>query len=97
VEKRLDDQRRGAAGDICSRYFTMDGQVCDSDLNARTIGLTLQALGRVEHAVAVVRGIHKAPGVLGALRGGFLTDLIIDEATAATVLRLHEGGPTTHD
>lgn len=84
-------QRQGAAGDICSRYFTVDGQVCDSELNARTIGVTLEALGQVEHAVAVVRGAHKAPGVLGALRGGFLTDLIIDEATAGAVLRLHEG------
>jgi len=84
---------RGAVGDICSRYFTVDGAICDPDLNGRTIGISLQALGQAENAIAVVYGLHKAAGVLGALRGGFLNIMVLDELTAREVLRLHrEGG-----
>lgn len=90
-------RRRGAVGDICSRYFTQDGWICDPDLNSRTIGLALPALGKVEHSVAVVSGAHKAAGALGALRGGFLNVLVADEATAREILHLNGEGVASHD
>jgi deoxyribonucleoside regulator len=83
---------KGAAGDICSRYFTERGEVCDPVLDARAIGLPLAELARREHAVAVVFGTRKAAGTLGALRGRFMNVLIIDEATVREVLRLNQGG-----
>lgn len=85
-------RRKGAVGDICSRYFTEQGTVCDPDLDARTIGLPLAELASREHAVAVVCGVTKAAGTLGALRGRFMNALIIDEATAREVLRRNQGG-----
>lgn len=90
-------RRKGAVGDICSRYFTEHGAVCDPDLNGRTIGIPLEALAQAEHAIAVVPGFHRAPGALGALRGRFLNVLITDEATAREILRLHQEGCTAHD
>lgn len=85
-------RRKGAVGDICSRYFTVEGKVCDPELDGRTIGLPLTELAQRAHAIAVVHGVHKAPGTLGALRGGFMNVLIIDEASAREVLRLSEQG-----
>lgn len=82
-------RRRGAVGDICSRYFTVTGQICDPELDSRTIGLPLHALAAKEHAIAVVPGKHKAAGALGALRGRYLNELITDEATAREILVLH--------
>jgi deoxyribonucleoside regulator len=79
-------------GDICSRYFTEQGAVCDPDLDGRTIGLPLADLANREHAIAVVCGLAKAAGTLGALRGKFMNGLIIDEATAWAVLRRNQGG-----
>ncbi|HEY3366020.1 MAG TPA: sugar-binding transcriptional regulator [Symbiobacteriaceae bacterium] len=90
-------RRRGAVGDICSRHFTALGAVCDEELYARTIGLPLEGLRHIEHAIAVVVGVHKAAGVLGALRGGLLNELLVDEATAREALRLHKGGETADD
>ncbi len=90
-------RRKGAVGDICSRYFTQCGQEADADLEARTIGLPLSALREVEHSVAVVSGVHKAAGALGALRGRFMNVLIVDEATAREILRLHTEVEQTHD
>jgi deoxyribonucleoside regulator len=84
-------RRSGARGDICSRFFTADGTVCDRELDDRTIGLPLRELGAKEHAVAVVPGKHRAAGLLGALRGRYLNVLVTDEETAAEVLTLHGG------
>lgn len=90
-------RRKGAAGDICSRYFTEQGALCDRELDDRTIGLPLPELAEREYAIAVVSGVHKAAGTLGALRGRFLNVLVIDEATVREILRLNQGVLTTHD
>src|SRR5699024_6260205 len=39
----------GAVGDICSRYFDINGHLVDSDLDNRTIGLQLNSLKEKEH------------------------------------------------
>lgn len=90
-------REQGAAGDICSRYFTEGGALADPELNDRTIGLPLAHLRTVEHAVAVAAGVHKAAAVLGALHGRFMNELIIDEATAREVLRRHHKGDQVAD
>jgi DNA-binding transcriptional regulator LsrR (DeoR family) len=76
---------------------TAQGQVCDTQLDSRTIGLSLGELSHVERSVAVVYGVHKAAGVLGALQGRLFNVLITDEATAQEVLRQYQEGQTHHD
>jgi DNA-binding transcriptional regulator LsrR (DeoR family) len=44
-------------------------------------------LRRIPRRLCVVAGDHKVPGVVGALRAGVVTDLLIDERTAASVVR----------
>ncbi|MBI4536834.1 MAG: sugar-binding transcriptional regulator [candidate division NC10 bacterium] len=82
----------GAVGDICSRYFCLDGSRCPSSLDTRVVGIELQDLRRVPWTVAVAAGGEKAAAILGALRGGYINVLITDEATARLVLRLAQGG-----
>ncbi|AZR72295.1 hypothetical protein BBF96_02125 [Anoxybacter fermentans] len=79
-------QAKGAVGDICSRFFTIDGEVADPALDERTIGIELNDLKDKEYAIAVAGGKEKAAGILGAMRGGFLNVLITDEETATLVL-----------
>jgi deoxyribonucleoside regulator len=86
----------GAVGDICARFFTAEGQVCDPGLDERTIGLSLGELAQLGRSVAVVYGIHKAAGVLGALKGRLFNVLVLDEATAQEVLRQNQEGQTHH-
>jgi deoxyribonucleoside regulator len=90
-------RHKGAVGDICSQYFTLEGAPCDAVLNARTIGIPLAELSDRPNAVAVVAGRHKAASTLGALRGRFMNVLVIDEATAQDILRLNEEGGLAHD
>ncbi|MEW6227156.1 MAG: sugar-binding transcriptional regulator, partial [Bacillota bacterium] len=79
---------RGAVGDICSRYFDIDGNIVDPELDARTIGIGLEDLRNKEHTVGVAAGAHKAKGIVGAARGGYVNTLIIDELAALEMMRL---------
>jgi deoxyribonucleoside regulator len=88
---------RGAVGSICSRYFTVDGSVCDEELDGRTVGLSLAELMPRDYGIAVTFGAPKAAAVLGALRGHFFNVLITDEATAQAVLRQHQEGQSNHE
>ncbi|MDD4793452.1 MAG: sugar-binding transcriptional regulator [Firmicutes bacterium] len=79
---------KGAVGDICSRFFTADGSVCDEALNERTIGLELDELACKESSILVAGGPKKIAGIAGALRGGFANILVTDEATARTLIEV---------
>lgn len=88
VDEMTSLQMKGAVGDICSRFYTIEGELADPSLDERTIGLDLAHLVGIEYAIAVAGGTEKASGILGALRGRYLNVLIIDEDTATQVLAL---------
>ncbi|NGP46695.1 sugar-binding transcriptional regulator [Bacillaceae bacterium SIJ1] len=77
-----------AVGDICSRYFRIDGKLADEELNKRTIGLRLEDLRKKEHSIAVASGKSKAKSVIGALNGGYVNALFIDEVLATEMIKL---------
>lgn len=79
---------KGAVGDICSRYFNSEGNLVDKELNARTIGLQLDELQHKEHAIAMAVGKEKTQPVYGAIKGGYLNTLYIDESIANALLKL---------
>ncbi|MBE3597551.1 MAG: sugar-binding transcriptional regulator [Limnochordaceae bacterium] len=91
---------RGAVGDICYRYFDLDGRPVRSELDDRVIGIDLEDLTRIPRVVAVAGGPKKVRSILGALRGGFVDVLITDDTTARRVLQEHlsagvQARPTT--
>ncbi|WP_366922062.1 sugar-binding transcriptional regulator [Metallumcola ferriviriculae] len=77
---------KGAVGDICSRYFDIDGNIVDNQLNNRTIGIALSDLASKEHSIGVAVGEHKAPSIIGALSGGYINCLFTDENAARKIL-----------
>ncbi|MFW6187249.1 MAG: sugar-binding transcriptional regulator, partial [Actinomycetota bacterium] len=74
-------------GDVCTVFLREDGTYADLDLNRRASGPTPMELRRIPRRLCVVAGDSKVPGTVGALRAGVLTDLVIDERTAASVVR----------
>ncbi len=83
----LDDlQRQGVVGDIATVFFRGDGSYHDIAMNGRSSGPDLASLANRRHAVCVVAGENKIPGVVGALRGGFLNTLVIDSPTGEALL-----------
>jgi deoxyribonucleoside regulator len=76
---------KGSVGYICGRHFDGAGEPLD-ELNRLTLSLPLQRLREIELVVAVAGGRHKAAGIAGALRGGYVDVLVTDEPAATAVL-----------
>ncbi|NPV53807.1 MAG: sugar-binding transcriptional regulator [Firmicutes bacterium] len=81
----IKDER--AVGDICSRFFDINGRPCKLNINDRIIGIELEQLRRADVSIAMAGGLHKVNAILGALRGGFVNMLITDKATALRLLQ----------
>ena len=82
----------GVVGDICTVLIREDGTT-DMPLNARASGPLPAQLKRISTRLCVVAGSAKVPALLGALRAGVVTDLIIDSSAArALVNRIREAG-----
>jgi len=78
--------RAGAVGDICLRFFDAQGELVNSDLENRVIGMTIAQLRKVPRTIGIAAGLRKAPAIRGALRGGLINVLVTDRATAEGVL-----------
>lgn len=72
----------GVVGDIATVFFRGDGSWQDVALNARSSGPDLGRFAQAEHALCVVTGKGKLPGLKAALQGGFINELILDEPLA---------------
>lgn len=75
-----------AVGDICSRYYDQDGEICLPSLNERTIGIELADLRHKEHAILVAGGATKVNAIYGALKGRYGNTLVTDQITAKALL-----------
>lgn len=80
-------------GDVCTVLLREDGSFADIPQNERATGLTPRELQRIPRRICVVADPSRAPAVVGALRAGVATDLVLDEGTAQAVLdRLNQPG-----
>ncbi|MHB8587234.1 MAG: sugar-binding transcriptional regulator [Candidatus Dormibacteraceae bacterium] len=83
----LDRQRllaAGAVGDICTRFFTPEGEPVHV-LDERSIAIEWGELRRIPLVVAMAAGLEKRNAILGALRAKCVDVLITDESTAREV------------
>ena len=76
----------GVVGDVCTVLLREDGSYADISYNERATGLTPAELHRIPRRFCVVADPSRAPAVVGALRAGTATDLVLDEGTARAVL-----------
>jgi DNA-binding transcriptional regulator LsrR (DeoR family) len=89
-EERAAFEAATPAGDICARYYDIDGVPVAAGVDNRVLGVTLGDLRRIPRVVGVTAGREKGPGLLGALRGRLLDVLICDEAAARAALALDD-------
>lgn len=76
---------KGSVGYICGRHFDAEGKGLE-ELNRLTLSLPLSRLREIDLVVGVAGGRHKAAGIAGALRGGYVDVLVTDEPAARAVL-----------
>ncbi len=85
--KKPADPARLPVGDICARYFDINGRFIDDREYKRIIGIPVESLRKTEKIICVVGGTEKAYSLLGALKTGLIHTLITDEQTALAVMR----------
>lgn len=76
----------GAVGDVLSHFIAADGRLVDAQLEARTLGLELEALPRKRRTIGVAAGVEKTAITRAAVLGGYVNCLVIDEAIAQALL-----------
>lgn len=77
---------KGAVGEICSRFFNIDGTIYDNDLNDRNTSIELEDLRGKEFSIGIAGGDNCVPAIIGAINGGYINCLVVDEATADKLL-----------
>ena len=80
--ENVDDQQ--IAGVLFGRPYDVDGNLLNN--HDKTMGVSMDELLTVPRRVGIVKSKFKSRALLGALRGGFLTDVITNEAVANRVL-----------
>lgn len=83
-------RRDGVVGDVATIFYRADGTWEDIDVNRRSSGPGLDVLRRTPRRLCVVTGQRKLEALRGALAAGIITDLIIDDATARSLVGLVE-------
>jgi deoxyribonucleoside regulator len=73
-------------GDIATVFFRLDGSFDDIPLNARSSGPDPAVLQAVARRICVVSGASKTTALRGALAASLITDLVLDELAARTLL-----------
>ena len=77
---------KGAVGDICVHPFDQNGEILETPLTDCLIGVGVQQLRKTPCRIAVAAGIEKTTAVIGALRTGLITHLIVDTQMASAII-----------
>ncbi|MBT4644661.1 MAG: sugar-binding transcriptional regulator [Deltaproteobacteria bacterium] len=78
--------KKGAVGVICGRFIDIEGKQIRGPLDERMIGVTPDQLRSAENGILVISGLHKIGATKAAIKGGYVTHLIIDEQTGRALL-----------
>lgn len=84
--------RKGAVGDVVGRYINAYGDIVDTELDERTVGLSLDELRAAPVTIAVIAGEHKHAIARAVVRNRLCTTLITDEHTALAILATSADG-----
>lgn len=77
----------GVVGDIALRFIDKGGEVLDLDINKRIIGSSLEMVRKnAREVIALAFGDSKAEVIKAALKGGLITTLFTDFATAEILI-----------
>ena len=76
----------GAVGDVCLRFFDSAGNLVDTPINDRVLGIEAETLLAIPRRVGLAGGAHKQQAIRAAVRGRWVNVLITDSDTAAGLL-----------
>ncbi|MGF1761194.1 sugar-binding transcriptional regulator [Photobacterium sagamiensis] len=77
----------GAVGVICGRFYDKEGQPVLGQLDPRVLGISLAQLRHITQRIFIAGGENNYEATRGAILGGYVSDLIIDEGTAEYLMQ----------
>ena len=77
---------KGTVGDIALRFLDKDGNIIQSEINERVIGISLEELKSTKQVIGLAGGPDKVNIIRAALRGKFINYLITDHLTGEKLL-----------
>ncbi|HSW05538.1 sugar-binding transcriptional regulator [Aquabacterium sp.] len=81
-----DLKRAGAVGDVCMRFYDLQGRPVETGFDQRVIGISTEQIRRARRRIGVAGGRRKFEAIRGALRGGWISTLITDLDTGQRLL-----------
>jgi DNA-binding transcriptional regulator LsrR (DeoR family) len=78
--------RAGVVGEICLRFFDVNGQPMKPAMEDRVISIGAEAMMRVPRRIGVAGGMPKLDAIRGAVAGGWINVLITDADVARQLL-----------
>ena len=85
-EEILEIQETGAIGDVCGRFYNIDGNNAANEFQKRLIGIPLENLMKIPLRIGVAGGPAKIDPIIGALRGRLINVLVSDVQTISEVI-----------
>lgn len=77
----------GAVGDVCGIFFDPKGNLVETRIVHRVVGIRPEALRRIPAKIGVAGGRAKVVPMLGAIRAGLVDMLVTDDAAASGLLK----------
>lgn len=81
-----DLRRAGAVGDVCMRFYDLQGRPVQTDFDQRVVGISAAQIRQARRRIGVAGGRRKFEAIRGALRGGWINTLITDLDTGQRLL-----------
>lgn len=80
-------EKEGAVGDVFTHLITVGGEICDKELDERTIAIPLSELKKKEYRIGIATGANREKSIYGALVSGVCNVLVTDEVTALAMMK----------
>lgn len=86
-EESDDLHARRVAGDICSRFYDINGATVETNMSEKTLSIETNKLKQTRYSIGIAMGEEKYSGILGALRGNYINCLVTNSHTAELLLK----------
>lgn len=88
TEQDLQDLKAaGAVGDVCMRFYDMQGRHVKTPFDERVIGISTEQIHKTRRRIGVAGGRRKFEAIRAALRGRWISTLITDLDTGRRLLK----------
>ncbi len=86
-EESDDLNARYVAGDICSRFYNIDGVMVETAMSEKTLSIEMMKLKQTRYSIGIAMGEEKYSAILGALNGNYINCLVTNKESAEFLLK----------